>query len=40
MMAEEAARRIASEYIHDGSARSEGVTPVILDDQTLERDFG
>jgi hypothetical protein len=37
---QETARRIAAEYIGEGSLRPDGVTPVILDDKTIERDFG
>ena len=34
------ARRIAAEAIKEGLETSDGITPVILDDQTLECDFG
>ena len=34
------ARRIAAEHIEEGCATADGVTPVIVDDQTIEEDFG
>lgn len=40
MIDKKTARRIAADYIGEGSLRPEGFTPVILDEETIERSFG
>lgn len=40
MIDREFARRIAAEHLEEGCPNPSGVTPVILDSKTIERDFG
>jgi hypothetical protein len=40
MIDKDFARRLASEHIEEGCQTEDGVTPVILDDKTIERPFG
>jgi hypothetical protein len=34
------ARRIVAEHIDEGWRTADGVTPVVMDDRTIEREFG
>jgi hypothetical protein len=34
------ARRLAAEHIEEGRTNAEGIIPVIVDDETIEKDFG
>ena len=40
MITKDEARRIAAAYIREGVPTADGITPVILDEETLERHFG
>lgn len=40
MIDKDTARRLAAENLQEGRQTADGITPVILDDKTIERDFG
>ena len=40
MIDKDFARRVAAEHIEEGCTTPDGITPVIVDEHTIERDFG
>lgn len=40
MIDREFARRLVAEHIEEGCRNADGVTPVVLDGRTIEREFG